>query len=334
VRDIYHRDSDNHADSSLASTIESSHGPDSNLRRLASNIVLGAALALVAAKLWGWRVTGSVALLTSGADSIVDALAAMATFFGVRFAQRPADAMHRYGHGKGEALAAFTQAILLAGAAIVLGAESLWRLIHPDSLTELGLGLWIAAGGVAISSLLAAMQNWIVRRTGSTAIAADRAHYLMDMVQNGAVFVALAVTQATGWQRVDPVAALFIAAYMTAVAAHIAKGASVLLLDHELPPEQRERIKEVAAACCGVRGIHDLRTRDAGDRVFIEFHLEVDGRLSVDEGHAIVDATENAIAGLFPRQTEVIGHVEPAGIADQRLDDRILPTMWTRRGHV
>jgi ferrous-iron efflux pump FieF len=302
----------------------------SNLRRLASNIVLGAALALIAAKLWGWLATGSVALLTSGADSIVDALAAMATFFGVRFAQRPADSMHRYGHGKGEALAAFTQAILLAGAAMVLAAQSLWRLIYPDPLREIGLGLWIAAGGVVISSLLAVMQTWIVRRTGSTAIAADRAHYLMDVVLNGAVFAALAVTHATGWQRVDPVAALLIACYMIAVAARIARSASTLLLDHELPLELRERIKQVAVSCCGVRGIHDLRTRDAGDRVFVEFHLEVDGRLSVDEGHSIVDAAEHAIAGLFPKETEVIGHVEPAGIADPRLDERVRLTESTK----
>ena len=93
--------------------------------------MLGAALVLIAAKLWGWMATDSVALLTSAADGVVDALAAAATFFGVRFAQRPADSLHRYGHGKGEALAAFTQAILLAGAAIMLAAQSFWRLIYP-----------------------------------------------------------------------------------------------------------------------------------------------------------------------------------------------------------
>jgi ferrous-iron efflux pump FieF len=303
---------------------------DLNLRRLASSIVLGAALVLIAAKLWGWMATGSVALLASCADSVVDSLAALATFFGIRFAQRPADSMHRYGHGKGEALAAFTQAILLAGAAIVLAGQSFWHLIYPDPLREIGLGLWIGAGSVVISSLLAAMQTWIVRRTGSIAIAADRAHYLLDVALNGAVFAALAVTQATGWQRVDPVVALFIASYMIAVAARIARSASTLLLDHELPLELRERIKQVAVSCCGVRGIHDLRTRDAGDRVFVEFHLEVDGRLSVDEGHGIVDAAERAIAGLFPKQTEVIGHVEPAGIADPRLDDRVRLTESTK----
>src|SRR6202049_2892800 len=198
--------------------------------------------------------TDSVALLTSAADAVVDALAAMATFFGVRFAQRPADSMHRFGHGKGEALAAFTQAILLSSTAIVLAAQSLWRLIYPQPLTAITLGVWIAVGGLAISSLLAAMQTWVVRRTGSTAIAADRTHYLMDAVLNGAVLAALALTSVTGWERADPTAALIIAGCMIAGAWRVAEPASRQLLDHELPRKQRERLKAGAGACVGIRG--------------------------------------------------------------------------------
>src|ERR1700736_4762929 len=174
---------------------------DATLRRVASAVALGAAVALIVLKLWGWMATGSVALLTSAADAVVDALAATATFFGVRFAQHPADLEHRFGHGKGEALAAFTQAILLASTATVLAAQSLWRLIYPQQLTAISLGIWIAAAGLATSSLLAVMQTYVVRRTGSTAIAADRAHYLMDAVLNGAVLIALALTSVTRWER-------------------------------------------------------------------------------------------------------------------------------------
>lgn len=296
---------------------------DLPLRRLASAIALGAAVVLIIAKLWGWMATDSVALLTSAADAVVDALAAMATFFGVRFAQHPADSEHRFGHGKGEALAAFTQAILLASAATVLAAQSLWRLIYPQPLSAIALGIWIAAGGLATSGLLATMQTWVVRRTGSTAIAADRAHYLMDAVLNATVLIALALTSMTGWKRADPTSALIIAGYMIASARRVAEVASRQLLDHELPHEQRERIKAAAVACPGIRAVHDLRTRDAGDRVFVEFHLEVDGHVSVHEGHDMVDAAERAVAGLFTKETEVIGHLEPAGIKDDRLDDRV-----------
>jgi ferrous-iron efflux pump FieF len=285
---------------------------NANLRRLASAVVLGAAMALIVVKLWGWMATGSLALLTSAADAVVDALAATATFIGVRFAQRPADSGHRFGHGKGEALAAFTQAILLAGTAVVLAAQSFWRLIYPQPLTAVTLGLWVAVGGLVVSSLLAAMQTWVVRRTGSTAIAADRTHYLTDALLNGAVLAALVLTRATGWERADPVFALVITGIMINGARCVAVTASRQLLDHELPDEQRKRIKAAAVACAGARGIHDLRTRDAGDRTFVEFHLEVDGHLSVQQGHDIVDAAEQAIVALFPKETEVIGHLEPA----------------------
>jgi cation diffusion facilitator family transporter len=236
----------------------------------------------------------------------------MATFFGVRFAQHAADSEHRFGHGKGEALAAFTQAILLAGTAVILAGQSIWRLIYPQPLTAVTLGLWIALGGLAVSSFLAAMQTWVVRRTGSTAIAADRAHYVNDTLLNGAVLAALVLTRVTGWEWADPAFALLIIGYMIKSARHVAMTASRQLLDHELPDEQRERIEAAAIACSGAQRIHGLRTRDAGDRAFVEFRLEVDGRLSAQDGHDIVDAAERAIAALFPKETEVIGHLEPA----------------------
>jgi divalent metal cation (Fe/Co/Zn/Cd) transporter len=96
------------------------------------------------------------------------------------------------------------------------------------------------------------------------------------------------------------------------------------LLDRELDPKQRQRITQAILACPGVRAVHDLRTRDAGDRVFVEFHLEVDGDLPVSRGHAIADSAERAVRALFPAGAEVTVHLEPAGINDDRLDDRVL----------
>ncbi len=293
------------------------------LRRLSSAIVLGVASVLVVVKLWGWFVTDSVALLTSAADAAVDALASLATFIGVRYADRPANRHYRFGHGKGEALAAFTQGILLAGTGLALGAVSVERLIFPAPLSEIETGLWIIVGSLVVAGALTVMQSFVVSRTKSTAIAADRVHYLTDVVVNVAVLVAFVVTQLTGWDRTDPAFAVVIAVYMMWNAWRIAQDASRQLLDRELPRGRRDEIEAAALACTGARAIHDLRTRDAGDRVFIEFHLEVDGDISVHDGHAIVDAAENAVAALFPDGSEVIGHLEPAGIVDDRLDDRV-----------
>jgi ferrous-iron efflux pump FieF len=151
-----------------------------------------------------------------------------------------------------------------------------------------------------------------VRHTGSTAIAADRAHYVTDMLLNAAVLAALLLTRVTGWEWADPAFAIVITGYMIKNAWQVAVIASRQLLDQELPDDQRTRIETAALACCGAQRIRDLRTRDAGDRAFVEFRLEVDGRLSVQDGHGIVDAAERAIAALFQKETEVIGHLEPA----------------------
>jgi ferrous-iron efflux pump FieF len=296
---------------------------DSRLRSFASLTSVGVALVLLGVKLLAWLATGSVALLTSAVDALVDTGASVVTLVGIRYAQRPPDRDHRFGHGKGEAIAGFTQANLLAGAAVVLGAQSIQRLIFPEPLQALGIGLGVIGASLAVATALVVMQTWVVRRTGSTAIAADRAHYLTDIAVNAAVLAALAVTRLTGWERADPAFALGISAYMLANAYGIAKQALVQLLDREISSADRQRIKDAVLACDGARDLHDLRTRYAGDRTFVEYHLEVDGDLSVDNGHAIGDATEAVIEHLLPGTVEVTAHIEPVGIDDERLDERV-----------
>jgi ferrous-iron efflux pump FieF len=294
-----------------------------SLRRLASTISLTTAVALVAVKLLAWIATGSVAMLTSAVDALVDTGASFATYFGVRYAERPPDHDHRFGHGKGEAVAAFTQATLMVGAAFVLVAQSIQRLVHTQPINALDIGLLVIVGSLVAALALVILQTWVLRKTGSTAIAADRAHYLTDVAVNVAVLIALGVTKLTGWTRADPAFALAISGYMLWNAYGIAKHALAQLLDRELSDEDRQRIKAVILTCDGVRGTHDLRTRFSGDRTFIEYHVEVDGRLPVERGHAIGDATERAVEILLPGSVDAVAHLEPFGIDDERLDEQI-----------
>jgi ferrous-iron efflux pump FieF len=272
---------------------------DTGSRRFASRVSLVVAMVLVAVKLVAWIATGSVALLSSAMDALVDTAASLATFFGVRYAERPPDHDHRFGHGKGEAIAGFMQAALLAGAALALAAQSVERLFSPQPIQLIGLGLGVILASLIAASGLVVMQTVVVRRTGSTAIAADRAHYTT---------------------------ALAISAYMLWNSRGIALEALKQLLDHELSNEERKRISDAVLACPDVRGLHDLRTRYAGDRIFVEFHLEVDGGFTIDKGHAIGDAAEASVERLFPSIVEVTAHLEPAGIEDERLDDRVAPS--------
>jgi ferrous-iron efflux pump FieF len=293
------------------------------IKTASTGVTLIVAVLLAIAKLAGWLVTGSMALLASAIDAAVDTGASIVTLLGVRYAQRPPDRDHRFGHGKGEAVAAFTQSTFLAGAAVVLAIQSIQRLVFPVPLDALEIGFWLIGASLLAALGLAAIQTWAVRRTGSTAIAADRAHYLADIALNAAVLLALVVTRETGWTRADPAFALAISVYMLWNAYEIAREALEQLLDQELPAEDRRRIKDAVRACAGVRDIHDLRTRFSGDRTFVEYHLEVDPGVSVEVGHAIGDATETAVQNLLPGAVEAIAHLEPYGIDDERLDDAV-----------
>lgn len=293
-----------------------------NLRRLASSVAVAVAIVLVAIKVAAWFATGSVSLLTAVVDSMVDIAASLVTFAGVRYAERPADAQHRYGHGKGEALAAFVQAMFLIGAACVLASEAVRRLIDPMPINEPVVGIVVLIVSSIVTLALVAFQSHVVRRTRSTAIAADRAHYSADLLVNMSVILALVLGTWTGWTRFDPIFAIVIVAFMLRGGIKIARHAAVTLLDRELSEADRGRIRTVVATFPEARGVHDLRTRNAGDRVFIEFHLELDGHLTIDQGHAIADRIELAVSAVFPC-AEVLIHQEPAGIDDQRLDHRL-----------
>ncbi|HZZ10062.1 MAG TPA: cation diffusion facilitator family transporter [Paraburkholderia sp.] len=295
---------------------------DQTLRRFASTTALAVAVVLVGAKVWAWWATGSISLLTSAADGLVDVIASLVTFVGVRYAARPVDSGHRYGHGKAEAVAAFIQALLLAAAAVGLGAESAGRLVSPQPLTEMGFGIWIIIVSSFAAAGLVAIQTYVVKRTGSTAIAADRAHYVTDVAVNLAVLVALVLQRYTGWTRADASGAMAISCYMLWNARGMAQQALVQLLDRELSVTDRDRIRAAVLATGGVRAVHDIRTRDGGDRVFVEYHVEVDGWVSVSEGHTISDQSELAVMALFPA-ADVTAHLEPAGIVDRRLDDLV-----------
>lgn len=295
---------------------------DGALRRMASVVALVVALGLVVIKVWAWLATGSISLLTSAADGLVDVVASTVTFAGVRYAARPVDQGHRYGHGKAEAVAAFVQALLLAAAAIGLGIESIQRLVVPQPLNQTGFGIWVIVGSSVIAAGLVGMQTLVVRRTGSTAIAADRAHYVTDVAVNLAVLVALLLDHFLDWTRADAIGALAISVYMLWNAWGMAAQALIQLLDRELDASDRERIEAAVRACYGVQDVHDIRTRNGGDRVFVEFHVEVDGAMSVAQGHAIADRAEKTVQRLF-LAADVTAHLEPAGIDDERLDDLV-----------
>ncbi len=276
---------------------------------------VGVALLLVSAKLAAWIVTGSVALLASLIDSLLDALASVVNLLAVRHALTPADREHRFGHGKAEALAGLGQAALIAGSALFLIAESISRLLTPQPLAETLPGIAVMILSVAATGALVLYQRHVVAKTGSLAITADRLHYLGDLLTNLTVIIALALAGRQGFGWIDPACALLVAGVILKSAYDIVRGALDHLMDRELADADRERIKQTIRRHPQARAMHDLRTRQAGNQTFIQFHLELDPEMPLREAHRISDEIEAELLALFPG-AEVIIHQDPAGLAE------------------
>jgi ferrous-iron efflux pump FieF len=285
--------------------------------RLAAAASVSLAVVLLVLKAIVWLRTNSVAMLGSLADSGLDLLASLAMLLAVRVATTPADADHRFGHGKAEALAALGQTLLIGGSAVLLAVQAVRRLIAPAPVAAPELGIGVSVLAMVATLALVAYQSHVVRHTGSLAIRTDRMHYVSDLALNGAVILALALE---AWARLtgaDAVAGLGIAAYLAWGAVQSARHATDMLMDREWPEPERAQVLALAQAVPGVRDVHDVRTRTSGLTRFVQLHIAVDGAISVRDGHAIGDAVQAAVTAAFPH-TDVLVHVDPVELVRRR----------------
>ncbi len=285
------------------------------LLQLATFASVTVAAVLLTVKLVAWLLTGSVSVLASLVDSGMDAGASLVNLLAVRWSLRPADAEHRFGHGKAQPLAALGQSAFIAGSAVFVGLEAIDRLLHPRPVAQPGIGLVILALAMLLTIGLLAIQRHVIRRTESTAIRADALHYATDLATNGATLVALALAW-LGWQGADPWLGLGIGALVLGSALKIAYDAMQLLLDRELPAAQREEIAALARNTPLVRGVHGLRTRKAGQLVIIQLHLELDDELTLRESHRAALEAEARIRDRYP-DSDIIIHQDPVSLGDE-----------------
>lgn len=279
---------------------------------LATYASVGTALILIVAKLTAWLMSGSVSILASLVDSVMDSLASLINLLAVRYSLQPADREHRFGHGKAEPLAGLAQAAFIAGSAVFLILHAIDRLRYPHALEDVTTGVGVMLLAIVMTLGLLAVQRHVIRRTGSTAIRADALHYASDLFTNISVIVALLLA-AIGWTWADPVFAIGVALYIFYSAFHIGHDAFQLLMDRELPAAVRAQIRAIALAQPGVQGLHDVRTRQSGQTRFVQLHVELDDRLPLREAHAIADAVENNIRAALP-ESEVIVHEDPVSL--------------------
>jgi ferrous-iron efflux pump FieF len=283
------------------------------LKRLATYAAVAVAATLIAIKLWAWAATNSVAMLASLVDSTLDLVASGLNLLAVRHALTPADKEHRFGHGKAEALAGLGQAAFIGGSAAFLFFQSLERLVAPEPVQQTTVGLAVIAVSLVLTLGLVLFQRYVIARTRSLAIGADQLHYMTDIATNLAVVAALVAAGLWGWTAADPILGLAIAAVIAWGAFKILRGAYDELMDREFDDAERQRIKDIVNRHAGVESLHDLRTRRAGHRAFIQLHLELPPQMTLLEAHRISDEVEDAIMAAFP-DAEVITHQDPAGV--------------------
>ena len=292
-------------------------GPAVRLLKAATYAAVATAGTLIAVKAVAWGFTGSVSVLSSLVDSLLDILASFINLLAVRHALVPADAEHRFGHGKAEAIAGLGQAAFIVGSGLFVMFEVADRLIHPEPVTHGTIGIGVMIFTILATAALVQFQRYVVRKTGSVAISADSLHYISDVLTNGSVIAALLLDAWLGWWLIDPLFGAAIAAYIIYSAWTIARQSYHLLMDRGLSDDARDKIIAIATAHPEVIAVHDLRTRSSGTQAFIQLHLEMDGSMLLRRAHEIADEVEDRIREAFPN-AEVIIHQDPDNVVERR----------------
>jgi cation diffusion facilitator family transporter len=283
-----------------------------------------ASLATITLKTVAWRLTGSVGLLSDAVESLVNLAAAAMTLVMVTLSVRPPDEDHAYGHTKAEYFASATEGTLILVAAVAIGWTAAQRLLHPMPLEQLGLGLAVSVGASAINLVVALVMIRAGKRHDSIAIEADGHHLMTDVWTSVGVLAGIGLVAVTGWQRLDPIVAIAVAANIVWTGAQLLRRSALGLLDTALSSEHRRRLAEVldARRTAGIE-FHAVRTRQAGARRFVSLHVLVPGDWTVQRGHALVEDIEREIRHAIPNAT-VDTHLEPVEDAvsfeDQGLD--------------
>lgn len=295
-------------------------------------VSIAAALATMALKAFAWWRTGSVGLLADAAESVVNLSAGVVALVVLRVAERPPDETHLYGHEKAEYFSSGAEGMLIVLAAGSIAVSAVRRLLAPRTVEELGLGLALLAVASAVNLAAALALFAAGRRHRSITLTASAEHLMADVWTSAGVLVGLLAVAATGWRALDPLLGLAVAAHIAWAGVRLVGVSVGGLMDRSLPDADVEQVREVlAAAAAGAPGevrYHALRTRSAGARSFVSFHVQVPGEWSVQRGHDLLEAIEAEVRRRLPAAT-VFTHLEPVedprSYHDQALDRRPPP---------
>jgi cation diffusion facilitator family transporter len=295
----------------------------SSLNRRATLVSSAVALALVALKFTVGIASGSVSVLASAIDSLLDFLVSMFNAYAVRGAEKPSDQDHNYGHGKLEGLAALIEGLFILASSVYVLHQAWLKLVNPKPFENTGLDL---ALGVMVVSLVASIGLTVylkraARKTGNLVLEADALHYSTDVWSNATILAGIVLIRFTGWTQADPLIAIAVGLYIAWAALPLLRKSIDMLMDHALPEQVVERIRLIAETHSPrARDVHALRTRRSGNVNFVDFHLVLDEHIPLGEAHEIGDQIEMRIRALENTRWEINIHLDPVDDSAMNLD--------------
>jgi cation diffusion facilitator family transporter len=279
---------------------------------------IAAAVITIGLKVAAYWLTGSVGLLSDALESLVNLIAAIMALAMLTIAARPPDEEHAYGHSKAEYFSSGVEGALIVLAAVSIGWAAWPRLLQPQPIEQPGLGLAISVAASALNFAVARILLAAGRRYHSITLEADARHLVTDVWTSAGVLVGIVAVVLTGWERLDPIIALLVAANIIWTGVQLVRRSALGLLDTALPAEEQAAVRQVLDRYAQPEvQFHALRTRQAGARQFVSLHVLVPGQWTVQRGHALLEQIERDIRAALPNVT-VFTHLES-------LDD---PTSW------
>lgn len=285
---------------------------------------IAAAIVTIGMKTAAWWLTGSVGLLSDAAESVVNLMAAAMTLTMLTVAARPPDEDHEWGHNKAEYFASAVEGLLILVAALAIAWTGVVRLLHPRAIAQAGLGLAICTGASLVNFAVARVLFRAGKRHHSIALEADAQHLMTDVWTSAGVLAGIGLVAVTGWERLDPIVALLVAANIVWTGVQLIRRSALGLLDTAINPGEQRTLHAILDryAPQGIK-FHAVRTRQAASRRFITMHVLVPGDWTVRHGHDLVEGIERDLCAAIPN-ANVLTHLEaiedPASFADEGLD--------------
>jgi cation diffusion facilitator family transporter len=280
------------------------------VRAAALSVISNSTLILL--KVIAGTITGSIAILTEAVHSMIDLVASAVAFVSVRKADEPADETHRYGHEKIENLAAAVEGVLILVGSTVIAFEAIRRLIRGGHVSSIPLGIAVVAFSVLANVVVSTVIGRNARKTSSAALEGDAAHLRTDALSSGAVLIGLALVKITGSDWIDPAVALAVAASIVVTGVRLVNRSSRVLVDESLPSSEVAQIREAIQmfGSRGVVGYHELRTRRAGARRYVDLHIQFRSGTSLEAAHRTAHELQQEIGSRLAG-ADVLIHLEP-----------------------